>query len=104
MKDIKVGTYRDAAVHCNMFYEAPGNYMPTIRNIWVENLDVTDGGEYGVYVHAYKESPVQHLRMVNCNIRGVNTPVKIDHAKNVKMEGVIINGSKVERAEEVLTN
>jgi hypothetical protein len=42
--------------------------------------------------------------MVNCNIRGVNTPVKIDHAKNVKMEDVIINGIKVERAEEVLTN
>jgi polygalacturonase len=104
MKNIKVGTYRDAAVHCNMFYEAPGNYMPIIRNIWVENLDVVDGGEYGVYVHAYKESPVQHLRMVNCNIRGVNTPIKIDHAKNVKMEEVIINGSKVEKQEGVLTN
>ena len=77
--------------------------MPTIRNIWVENLEVADGGEYGVYVHAYKESPVQHLRLVNCNIKGVTTPIKIDHARDVKMENVKINGSPVERPE-VLVN
>ncbi len=26
MKNVKVGTYRDAAIHCNMFYEAPVVY------------------------------------------------------------------------------
>lgn len=92
MKDIKVGTYRDAAVTCNMFYEQPGNFMPVIRNIWVENLDVEEGGEYGIFVNAYKESPVENLRMVNCNIRGVKTPVKTDHVKDFKLENVTING------------
>lgn len=92
MKDVKAGAYKDAAITCNMFYENPGNFIPTIRNIWVENLDVSNGGNYGVYVHAYKESPVQNLKLVNCNIRGVKTPVQVDFVKNVEFRNVIING------------
>lgn len=95
MKDIKVGAYRDAAVTCNMFYEKPGNFMPVIRNIWVENVDVEKGGDYAIFVNAYKESPVENLKMINCDIRGVKTPMKIDHVKNFKLENVKINGQLV---------
>jgi polygalacturonase len=95
MKDIKVGTYRDAAVTCNMFYEQPGNFMPVIRNIWVENVDVEKGGAFGIYINAYEASPVENLRIINCNIRGVKTPVKVDHVRNFKLENVIINGQPV---------
>lgn len=95
LKDIEVGTFKEAAVHCNMFYENPGNFMPTIRNIWVENLNVKDGGDYGVYVHAYKESPVQNLKLVNCNISGVKTPVQVDHIKSMGFQNVIINNKPV---------
>lgn len=94
MKNIKAGTYKDAAVTFNMFYEQPGNFMPTIRNIWVEDLDVEAGGEYGVFVHAYKESPVENFKMFRSNIRGVKTPVKIDYVKNMQLTDVLINGQK----------
>lgn len=95
MKDVKAGVYKVGAVTFNMFYEVPGNFIPTIRNIWVENLDVADGGEFGIFVNAYKESPVQNLHMVNVNIRGVKTPMKIDYARNVNFENVMINGQQM---------
>ncbi|RYD79764.1 MAG: glycoside hydrolase family 28 protein [Sphingobacteriales bacterium] len=94
MKDIEVGTYKEAAVLCSMFYEQPGNFMPTIRNVWVENMNVANGGKYGVFVNAYKESPVQNLRIVNCNINGVKIPQQIDYATGVEYENVTINGVK----------
>lgn len=97
MKDIKVGAYADAAITCNMFYEKPGKFMPVIRNIWVENVDVERGGEYGIFVNAYKESPVQNLQIINCNIRGVKTPMKIDYVKDLKLENVKINGKDVSK-------
>jgi polygalacturonase len=97
MKDIKVGAYADAAITCNMFYEKPGKFMPVIRNIWVENVDVEKGGEYGIFVNAYKESPVQNLKIINCNIRGVKTPMKIDYVKDLKLENVKINGQDVSK-------
>jgi polygalacturonase len=93
MKDIKVGAYKDAAITCDMFYENPGNYMPVIRNIWVENVDVAKGGNYGIFVHAYKASPVQNLKLVNCNMRRVKQPMKIDYIKNLELKNVIINGT-----------
>ncbi|PWG79039.1 glycoside hydrolase family 28 protein [Pararcticibacter amylolyticus] len=95
MKDVKVGTYREAAVKCNMFYEKPGNFIPTIRNVWVENLEVEQGGTYGLLVSAYRESPVENLRMINCNIKGVKVPYKVDYVKGLKMENVVINGERM---------
>ena len=93
MKDVQVGTYRDGAVHINMFYEKPGNFMPTIRNVWVENMDVEKGGAFGIFVNAYKESPVENLKIVNCNIRGVKKALQVDHVKNFQLQNVTINGS-----------
>jgi polygalacturonase len=90
-KDIKVGTYKNAAVSFNMFYEQPGNFMPTIRNVWVENMNIEKGGEFGIYSKAYKESPVENFRMVNSTIRSVKTPVQVDFIKNSKLINVIIN-------------
>lgn len=91
MKDIKVGAYKESAITCNMFYDQPGNFMPVMRNIWVENVDVKQGGKYGIYIHAYKESPVENLKLINCTIRDVKTPMEIDHVKGAKFTNVMIN-------------
>ncbi|MES2331493.1 MAG: glycoside hydrolase family 28 protein [Bacteroidota bacterium] len=95
VKDIKVGTYKNSAVSVNMFYETPGNFMPTIRNVWVENLNVEKGGEFGIFVHAYKESPFENFRMTNSTIRGVKTPLQIDYITNSQMSNVSINDKTV---------
>lgn len=92
MKDIKVGTYGEALVKCNMFYEKAGNFIPTIRNIWVENVSVEKGGKYALMVNAYKESPVENLRMINCDIKGVKTPLSVDYVKGLVFENVKVNG------------
>ena len=92
LKDITVGSYKESAIHCNMFYENPGNFIPVIRNIWVENLNVTSGGDYAIFINAYKESPVRHLQLVNCSINGIKQALKVDHVEGMKFERVTING------------
>lgn len=96
MKDVKVGTFKEAAVKCNMFYEKPGQHIPTIRNVWVENLVVEKGGQHALMVAAYPGSPVTNLRMVNCDINGIKEPFKVDYVKNLVFENVSINGKIVE--------
>jgi polygalacturonase len=92
MKDVKVGTYRDAAVKLNMFYEKPGKHIPIIRNVWVENVNVKDGGKYGVSINAYESSPIENLRIVNSNFDGVETPLKANYVKDLKFENLKVNG------------
>ncbi len=91
MKNIQVGTYKEAAIRCNMFYEEPGNFMPAIRNIVVENLNVKDGGAYGIMINAYEESPVENIRIINSTINGVEKPFSIDHVKHLELVNVTIN-------------
>ncbi|MDR8393342.1 glycoside hydrolase family 28 protein [Aliifodinibius sp. S!AR15-10] len=95
LKDIEVGQYKEAAIRANMFYEPPGDFMPTIRNIVVENLQVEDGGEYGILIEAYEESPVANLKVINSSINGVETPTKINHAIGLHFENFQINGTAV---------
>jgi polygalacturonase len=94
MKDVHVGTYKEAAVHINMFYEEPGQHMPIVRNIYVENMVVDDGGKYGIYIQAYEQSPAQIITLKNCTINGVQIPVQMDHVKEVTFDKVIINGAE----------
>ncbi len=96
MRNIEVGTYKEAAIRFNMFYENPGDFMPVIRNITVENLNVKEGGKFGVLINAYKESPVENLRVINSTINGVKIPVQADHTQNMIFENVKINGEEVD--------
>ncbi|WP_257669682.1 glycoside hydrolase family 28 protein [Parapedobacter tibetensis] len=100
MKDTKVGTYKEAAVRFNMFYEKPGDFLPTIRNIWVENMEVERGGKYGILINAYEESPVQDFRMVNSTMHGVRTPIKANNVRNMTMENVDMDEKSLEKTEE----
>jgi len=92
MKDVEVGTYKEAAIKFNMFYEKPGKHIPTMRNIWVENMQVKKGGRYAVMSDAYESSPVKNFRLVNSEFNGVREPYKVDYLDNVIFENVIING------------
>ncbi|MEO5910528.1 MAG: glycoside hydrolase family 28 protein [Pelobium sp.] len=96
LRNIEVGTYKEAAIKCNMFYENPGDFIPTIRNIVVENMNVKKGGKYGILVNAYEQSPVENLRLINCTIQGVQIPVSVDHVKNMQFKNVVINGKKMD--------
>lgn len=94
LRNIDVGTYKEAAIKANMFYEPAGDYMPTIKNILVDNLHVKNGGKYGILIKAYKESPVKNLKVINSTIDSVDVPLKVNHAKNLQLEQVKINGKE----------
>lgn len=92
LRNIAVGTYKEAAVLVDMHYEQPGDFMPTVRNITVENLTVEKGGKFGVLIHAYEESPVENLRILHSTIDGVAVPIQADFTKNIFFDHLVING------------
>ncbi|PRD54608.1 glycoside hydrolase family 28 protein [Sphingobacterium gobiense] len=95
MRNVEVGTYKEAAVLVDMFYENPGDFMPTVRNITVENLNVKKGGKFGVLINAYEESPAENLKIINSNIDGVDVPIQANYTKNMVFDNVLINGKLV---------
>ncbi|MBT29990.1 MAG: glycoside hydrolase [Thalassobius sp.] len=92
MRNVEVGQVREQVVRVNMFYEDPGEYMPTVRNIEVKNLTVKHGGKIGVLAEAYKESPIENIRLIDCTIDDVKVPYKLSNVEGLKFENVKING------------
>ncbi|WP_026235946.1 glycoside hydrolase family 28 protein [Echinicola pacifica] len=95
MKDVVVGTYKEAAVRFNMFYEEEGDHIPSIQNVIVENLYVKDGGKYAVMANAYESSPVKNFQMINCRIDGVDEVFNINHMEGVHFENFVVNGEEI---------
>lgn len=104
MRNIEVGTYKEAAVLVDMFYENPGDFMPTVRNITVENLHVKEGGKFGVLINAYEESPVENLKIINSSIEGVRVPIQANYTEGLVFENVMINGKIVSATDTMTSN
>lgn len=96
LRNIKVGQYKEAAFKVTMFYGPPGDYMPTVRNIRIKNLQVENGGKYGIWIKAYEESPVKNVTIINSSIKGVEEPLRINHAKGLEFKNFQINGKKIQ--------
>ena len=95
LRNIEVGQVAEQVIRVNMFYEDSGAYVPTVRNIEVRNMTVENGGEIGVLLEGYEQSPVENIRLIDVEIKNVEVPFKFSNVQDVQFEEVIINGEKV---------
>jgi polygalacturonase len=100
LRNIKVGRVKQEAILITMFYEDKGKFMPLIRNISVDHMQVAYGGNTGIVVEGYKAQPVQNLQLSNLQINNVKNPYHISNLKGLKLEKVEINGKSM-RSEDV---
>ncbi|KEO72652.1 glycoside hydrolase family 28 protein [Anditalea andensis] len=95
MRNIEVGEVAEQVFRVNMFYEDSGAYVPTVRNVKVENLNVEKGGKVGVLLEGYENSPVENIQLKNVNIKSVDRNFKFSNVKNIIFENVTINGEEI---------
>lgn len=96
MRNVEVGQVAHQFVIATMNYKnETGNFVPAMRNIAVKNVTVHKGGEIGVFLDGYKDSPVDNFSMSNVTIDSVPTPYKFVNAVNTQFDNVTINGKKV---------
>ncbi|MGV3538728.1 MAG: glycoside hydrolase family 28 protein [Rufibacter sp.] len=103
LRNIEVGQVKQQVVRVNMFYdpaEPKGNNIPVVRNVEVKNMTVKKGGDVGVLLEGYAQSPVENLRLINVQMNGVKNPYKFFNVKAVTFENVTINGKKIDLPKE----
>lgn len=98
VKDLEVGQVKEAVLKINTRYaiyaNQEGEFMPVIRNILLENVEVENGGEYGVLIIGREESPVKNVKLKNVTIKNVEVPLKIEHAEDIQFVNTTINGKE----------
>lgn len=97
-KDIEVGKVKEAVLRINTYYNVYGNqegdHIPTIKNVFLENINVEDGGEFGLLIKGRESAPVENVVLKNVTIKNTETPLKIENCEPVKFINTTINGKE----------
>ncbi|MFD1604673.1 glycoside hydrolase family 28 protein [Flavobacterium artemisiae] len=100
VRNLEVGVVKECVLKLNMFYNVygsqTGNFIPTIRNVSLENVTVKNGGKYSVWAEGYKESPVENITLKNVKIEKVDSIYLLKNVKNINFINTYINDKKVE--------
>lgn len=100
VRNIQVGQVKEAVLKLNMFYATytnqTGEFIPEIKNIWLENINVKNGGYYGILAKGYKESPITNVTLKNVVIEKVDKAFSLENVSNLKLIDTYINGSLVQ--------
>jgi len=96
VRNIEVGQVKEAILKVDMFYNVHGNqngtFIPKIENIYLENVNVKNGGKYSILAKGYKESPIKNITFENVTIEKVKEPFSIENVINLNFINTNING------------
>lgn len=98
LRNSTVKSVGNAVVHATMLYDTgrDGDYLPTFKNITIENLTST-GGQYGIFMEAFDEVPITGLVLKNVEIKDAGKDVRALNWLDPVMENVTINGKTYPR-------
>jgi len=100
VRNIRVGEVKESVLGIDMFYSfhgnQTGNFMPVIRNIYMENITVKNGGKFGILAKGQQKSPIKNIIFKNVTIDKVESKYLLENVENVQFVNTKINGAKVE--------
>lgn len=100
VRNLEVGQVKEAVLRINMFYNVygnqTGNFIPQVKNVILENVNVKNAGKYGVLAKGYKELPIENVVLKNVTIDKVDQAFSIENVTNIQFVNTFINGKKVE--------
>ena len=100
VRNLEIGQVKESVLGIDMFYSVHGNqvgnFIPTVQNIFLENIKVKNGGDYGILAKGEKTSPIKNIRFKNVTIEKVETDYSVENVENLKFISTYINGSLME--------
>jgi len=98
VKNIQVGQVKEAVLKINTYYaiydNQEGDYIPSIKNIHLEDVTVENGGKFGILIKGREENPVKDVTLTNVHIKGAETPLSIENSEPIKFRNTTINGKE----------
>lgn len=101
VKNLTVGQVKEAVLHITMNYaiygDQKGNNIPTIKNIFLEDVKVKNGGKYAIFAEGLDQSKIQNITFKNVTIDKVAENFKLKNVENLKLINTTINNQKIEK-------
>lgn len=98
VKNIQVGQVKESVLKINTYYgiygTQEGKFMPTIKNIHLEDITVENGGKYGILIKGRAEYPVQNVTLTNVHIKNAKTDLSVENSEPIIFNNTTINGKQ----------
>lgn len=100
VRNIKIGQVKESVLGIDMYYSVhgnqTGNYIPVVQNILLENIQVKNGGKYGILAKGLPNSPIKNIVFNNVIIDKVETNLSTENVQNLhfynsKMNGILVD-------------
>ena len=99
VRNVQVGQVKEAVLKINLFYgiygKQEGDFIPEVRNINLENVQVENGGEYGILAKGYEEIPIENITFKDVTIKKVDSIYALENVKDINFINTYINGKKM---------
>jgi polygalacturonase len=100
VRNLDVGQVKESVLIIDMFYNVyggqSGDFIPRVQNVFLENIKVKNGGEYGILAKGYKEAPIKNVVFKNVKIDKVGQAYSIENVEGLKLIDTYVNGARVE--------
>lgn len=96
MRDVTVGEVAQAVLDIDFYYEEgpKGRFRPVARDVELRHV-TSRSSKYALYVRGYDNADIRNVRVVDCTFEHVAHPNVIEHASDVVLRDVRINGAEV---------
>ncbi|HLK52916.1 MAG TPA: glycoside hydrolase family 28 protein, partial [Candidatus Angelobacter sp.] len=96
VRNIDVGEVAQAGLSIDFFYEEgeAGKFTPVVRNVDLQNITMKRG-QYALYLRGFKNAPIGEVRLMDCDLQGVEKPNVVENVKGLALNNVRINGKLV---------
>ena len=94
MRDVTVGHVSQAVLDIDFYYEEgpKGSFRPVARDIELRHV-TSASSKYALYVRGYENAEISNVRVVDCTFQHVANPNVIEHARDVVLRNVRMNGA-----------
>lgn len=104
VRNIKIGKVKEAVLRITLHYSVygnqTGNFIPQVRNVFLENITVKDAGKYAIYADGLENSKIDNIVFKNIKIDKVKEAFKLKDVTNLKIIDTYIDNKKVEQTNE----
>ena len=101
VRNLKIGQVKESVLGIDMFYTVHGNqignFIPIVRNIYLENIQVKNGGKYGILIKGLANSPAKNIVFKNVTIDKLEKNYLIENVENIQFINTTINGIQIKQ-------
>jgi len=101
VRNIEVGQVKECVLKLNMRYaiypNQTGNFIPQIREVYLENIRVKNAGKYAIWADGLENSFIENIYFKDISIEKVEENFRLSFVRNLTVENTQINDTKINK-------